>query len=490
MRKGKVIGTIFLALCMLLSMSIHTLVASAEAPTSGSITIHKFDGVSEDHLNDGNRVADESAFGNPVGGITFKVTKVLLDDNGSIVDHAGNKYKVDTSYHSSGFTNGEKTVTTSTAEADKGTVTLNSLSLGIYYIEEYPNGDYIVREPFFVQVPMTNAEGKEPIYDVHVYPKPQRFEFDKEVVGESTTPEQGSIVTWQISSTIPQDIASADVFKITDVLEDNRLEYVGNVKITSGEKGSGDSLADYFKQAYDADTKTLTIIATNFSALAQYEKVYITFDTKVVVSQTDVDQLDGIVNKAHLEYKNSNGDSFEKTTEQEYGSHGIVVRKFDSSGKKLEGAEFYIFTNKEAAQDAMKGVKGATDKALRDPDHTSQPWKVTAGQANFLGLTDGTYYLAETKAPSGYNKLKSPIAIVLDTDATDRYFTVRFGDDKAAQYDLDGQVAVVDVENKLGITLPVTDGPGILLFTFIGLLLMGISIYIYSKSKEKEAQSE
>lgn len=484
MERRKVICVIFLAICMLLSMSLDVTVTAAEASTSGSITIHKYDGV-KGNPNDGNKITDDSALGNPIGGISFKVAKVVLADNGTIVDRDGNEYGVDSSFQSSGFANGVKVVTT----AKDGTVVLNNLSLGIYYVEEQPSGDYTVHAPFFVQIPMSHSVGSSPLYDVHVYPKNQAFEFDKEVVGEVTTPERGSIVTWQVSSTIPSNIAEADVFQITDVMEDKRLEYAGNLKITSGEKGSGDSLSAYFNQVYDPDTKTLTITATNFSALAQYEKVYVMFDTKIVVSQSDPDELANILNKAKLEYKNSNGTSFEKTVEKEYGSHGITLRKFDDSGERLDGAEFYLFTDEKAAQDAMNGVEGAIDKALKDPRNASEPWKVIAGEANFFGLSDGIYYLAETKAPSGYNKLKNPVEVVLDADGTDSYFIVKFGNDKAIQHDLAGQVAVIDVENHLGIMLPVTDGPGIWWFTLIGLLLMGIALLTYNMSKDKEKLS-
>ncbi len=90
-----------------------------------------------------------------------------------------------------------------------------------------------------------------------------------------------------------------------------------------------------------------------------------------------------------------------------------------------------------------ENLEGAVDKALRNPGNTSGPWKVTAGEASFLGLADGTYYLAETKAPSGYNKLKNPV----------------------------------------------TDGPGILWFTLIGLLLVGIALLTYSMSKEEKERN-
>lgn len=88
------------------------------------------------------------------------------------------------------------------------------------------------------------------------------------------------------------------------------------------------------------------------------------------------------------------------------------------------------------------------------------------GEFEIQGLDSGTYYLIETTAPSGYNKLTSPITVVVESTQTG----TTNGMTAVTKVDND-TVSTVEIENKTGTILPATGGIGTKLFITIGLIL-------------------
>ncbi len=89
---------------------------------------------------------------------------------------------------------------------------------------------------------------------------------------------------------------------------------------------------------------------------------------------------------------------------------------------------------------------------------------------SFEGLKDGTYYLVETEAPQGYNKLTKEITVTVDgdEDETKRPIPVK---------------QEIKVENFSGTALPSTGGMGTTLFVVIGSLLAIASAVIFVTNK-------
>ena len=67
------------------------------------------------------------------------------------------------------------------------------------------------------------------------------------------------------------------------------------------------------------------------------------------------------------------------------------------------------------------------------------------------GLAAGTYYLEETKAPDGFNKLTDPIKIVIEKNGETYTITA------------DGAEGnILNVQNSTGSLLPSTGGTGVI----------------------------
>ena len=103
------------------------------------------------------------------------------------------------------------------------------------------------------------------------------------------------------------------------------------------------------------------------------------------------------------------------------------------------------------------------------------------GKVLVKGLEAGTYYLRETKAPEGYNKLLSDIKVVIEANydtttgkLTNYTVTYTYNDKPITVTNTDKLTSPeVPVENKTGAQLPSTGSKGALMVTLAGIVLFG-----------------
>ena len=101
------------------------------------------------------------------------------------------------------------------------------------------------------------------------------------------------------------------------------------------------------------------------------------------------------------------------------------------------------------------------------------------GRATVSGLTDGTYRLAEIKAPAGYIPLGMPIIFIVRNGA------VEFDNTEYVTYSLDDRTFTIG--NKAGLPLPTTGGSGTLAYTLGGmaLILLAGMLLLIKKRKNR-----
>ena len=193
-----------------------------------------------------------------------------------------------------------------------------------------------------------------------------------------------------------------------------------------------------------------------------------TINDKAVVSGT------GNPNESWLEYGDKqNVTKTERSITRTY-VWKIDVFKYTADGKTeigLGDAEFRLYKEvdgkKSYAMVANTRITGWTE------DVTKATTLVSAGDGKIeiVGLDAGTYYLEETKAPAGYNKLAAPVEVVI-TKAID---AVTDEGTATITYSYDGGAAstgTVKVLNNMGQELPSTGGIGTTIFYIVGAVLV------------------
>lgn len=124
--------------------------------------------------------------------------------------------------------------------------------------------------------------------------------------------------------------------------------------------------------------------------------------------------------------------------------------------------------------------EGGNNEGGNNKDGNNELVSAEGGMININGLKSGTYYLKETKAPDGYNLLKTPIKIIVTGDAVTGKPVIKVDNNGTATV-----VKKVEVQNNKGSLLPSTGGMGTTLIYVVGsILVLASGIVLFSKRKE------
>jgi len=258
---------------------------------------------------------------------------------------------------------------------------------------------------------------------------------------------------------------------------------------TGGSNYSGNLTPGTDYELVTSTSDTCTFEIKFLKALKPYD--YIQVDYSATVTSDAVIGTTGNDNKAVLTYGNNS--TTESSTTKTYVWE-MGVRKFanlggDDTNHALADAEFQLYKKDGDTQKYANFVETSTTSVYKLTGWTNNATEATKvktpanGNITFEGLDAGTYYLEETKAPVGYNKLTAPITVVISstlppTGGTASY-TVTADGATTTDY-------TVRVENKAGTVLPSTGGMGTTLFYVIGGGLMVAAIVLLVTKKRME----
>lgn len=156
---------------------------------------------------------------------------------------------------------------------------------------------------------------------------------------------------------------------------------------------------------------------------------------------------------------------------------------------KLNGAVFMLYADAEHTTPALDyeghEIGEIVTAGFADADQT-----VPLGIGSIGSLWPGTYYLAETGAPDGYETLSGDVVITIGSDGavtvTNPDFAAATGTGFVTEQDGLITVAIPNTPRG-GAVLPSTGGPGTAVYISCGLLLMltAVLIYIFSLRRRK-----
>ena len=441
--------------------------------------------------------------------------------------------------------------------ADSTSWEKEGLAPGLYMVQPVATTADVIYNPLFLAV-QSDGAGSEltlPLnYDDEGTAKQSTVTLDKTAKsqdsdqwGEATTEDVGDIIDYKVVTTVPAYLESwtSPVFTVTDELSDGLTFAVGeDGSLTTLTLKAGDTTlvegTDYTITQLTASKWVVSFTDAYLKGRTTATAVTITYQVKIT---DDAKNVNPELNTVTIDYSRNPSDSSDHGTMQDKTTHytfdidaGLQgdteyttseIIKVDADGTTQEvtysngtehhplaGAVFKIYKDAECTQP----YTNSTITAETTFTTTEQ------GLINIKGLDEGTYYLKETVAPSGYmlitDKLKFVISATYTTvPATEtcnsyqelKSYSVAVSlvhadgsvtDTGTSSYTLDNGTVVknseghagdvsTEVVNTKGQSLPSTGGMGTtILYIIGGIMVLLAVVFLITKKRVAATRKE
>ena len=490
-----------LAVAMLCAMAVPAFAASSSndgkitinnAVSGQTYTIYRILELEYDQTNNAYRytaVAAWNAFINTrssdlkVDNATGTVTWVNSDKNNNssaiqnFADAAG-KWASDNTIANDGF-----------QKASGSTVTFTDLPLGWYLVVSSLSNGAICSIGTTDKEVTINEKNGAPTVDKEV------LEDSTNTYGKGNDADVGDTVTFR--ATIKVTDGDPKNYVLHDKMSDG-LTFKGITSVTRTNAGTSTSDTLNENTHYTLKQGAGVTVDPNCTFELAFKENFLKPNDVVVVEYTAVINEKAVIgstgnpNEATLEYKDGTRGTSSST--KTYTWKIDIYKYFQDSTavkKPLQGATFVLYRQNssnipEYAKISADKIEWVTEKEQATPLTSDKEGKIAISR-----LDADTYYLEETKAPTGYNPLTSPIEIKIEhstMNETSASATITYkqqGTEDSAT-NITSTENRVEVENKTGTTLPSTGGMGTTLFYVVGGGLMVAAIVLLVTKKRME----
>ena len=360
------------------------------------------------------------------------------------------------------YAQGGHGISSKSTKAISDTVNFSSLNLGYYLIDSSVGA----------LCGLTTTKKSASIEEKNGVPTVEKTILESNKDNTGNYANIGDVVKYQTIITAQK---GAQTYVLHDTM-DKGLTFKNDVKV----KVSGDTnfltSTDYTVVIDPTDKCTFDIeFSDTFLKTIQGE-------TKIEVTYSATLNADAVIhdnnnNTTYLTYGNTNKTNPSETHTVTYE---IKVLKYSNTkDNTLANAKFSLF-NQETGGTVYSLVQktGSTNYrlAMTDEDGITEITTNNTGKFSIQGLKPGVYWLEETAAPKGYNKLAKRIKVEIKEDGS---YVIN---DKSTRL----PVSQVDVNNNSGSLLPSTGGMGTTLIYLIGgALVLGSGFVLANKKRAK-----
>ena len=365
--------------------------------------------------------------------------------------------------------------------------TANNQPEGVYLVVQRAESEAAeISAPFFLVVPGVGVDGKN-AYTLNVRPTntletaPTVEVNVAEIGSTSGSFDVGQLHTWILRGSVPAGIRTAQKYIITGSVDEYlSLEDSTPAVTLLTRAGTEIDLTenDHYTVSHSEGSRELRVsltpagmayVASNQGEGECMSEIRVRFQASI----TEKAGLDApIPCTASVSYLNSAGVFYEAQSEAgEVHTGGIHLFVSDEAGQPLSGATFRL-VRAEDENATLKGNGTETDVTFVNflTGNGGKPVaEVTTGEdgtAFLWGVAYGRYYLVQTKAPEGKDKLSQSAAVTVSASS---HLTAQDGWQDARGMTVDNTVRLVNREE----TLPKTGDVNAVVFVVAGSILIG-----------------